>query len=244
MLARAILSAGIRENDVFVPMHWNDQFARNARVDALVNPATDPWSGQPEYKHTPCRIEPWQPCWSGFIFSRHELPLPKCDYACRIRGNTFFRYEIAGTGTLDTPTQLTALLPSCAGDDIIHYQDPARGHLRWARIEHQRLDLCVLIGPGDDASLIRNADRQWIASLFAKPVLEPLDRKALLTGKSPAGIEDCGRTVCACFGVGEKTILKTAHTLGCTSATDIGKHLKAGTNCGSCVAEINALLAR
>ncbi|MEZ5505603.1 MAG: molybdopterin-dependent oxidoreductase [Gammaproteobacteria bacterium] len=242
MLARTALSDGLRENDLFIPMHWNDQFARQARVGALVNPATDPWSGQPESKHTPCRIERWQPRWSGFIFSRHELPLPECDYACRIRGNAFFRYEIAGSGAMETLAHLATLLPSCTGDDVIQYQDPARGHLRWARIDHQQLDLCVLIGPGD-ASLIRNADRQWIATLFAKPALDPLDRKALLAGKSPAGIEDCGRTVCACFGVGEKTILKAARELGCKSATDIGRHLKAGTNCGSCVAEITALLA-
>ena len=56
-------------------------------------------------------------------------------------------------------------------------------------------------------------------------------------------MEDCGRTVCACFGVGEKTILKAIREHRLTSAADVGKHLKAGTNCGSCVAEIKTLLA-
>src|SRR5690606_21286906 len=101
MLAKAAITDSVRPGDVFVPMHWNDQFARNARVGALVNPATDPFSGQPESKHTPCTIEPWQPDWAGFAFSRLDLPLPACDYAAKIRGERFFRYEFAGTGPLN-----------------------------------------------------------------------------------------------------------------------------------------------
>jgi assimilatory nitrate reductase catalytic subunit len=31
---------------------------------------------------------------------------------------------------------------------------------------------------------------------------------------------------------------------GCATATDIGARLKAGTNCGSCVPELKALLAQ
>src|SRR3569623_2033244 len=53
MFARAVLSEGQRPGQVFVPMHWTAQYAAHGRVDALVNPATDPLSGQPELKHTP-----------------------------------------------------------------------------------------------------------------------------------------------------------------------------------------------
>ncbi len=42
---------------VFAPMHWNDQFASAARVGSLVNPMVDPVSGQPEFKHTPVRVD-------------------------------------------------------------------------------------------------------------------------------------------------------------------------------------------
>ncbi|HVK99237.1 MAG TPA: nitrate reductase, partial [Dongiaceae bacterium] len=100
MLARTAVTAAVRPGEIFIPMHWNEQFARQARVGALVNPAVDPLSGQPESKHTPCIIEPWQPDWIGFLFSRQELPLPDCDWAVKIRGDQFFRYELAGTGSL------------------------------------------------------------------------------------------------------------------------------------------------
>ncbi|MGB1059869.1 MAG: (2Fe-2S)-binding protein, partial [Ketobacter sp.] len=100
---------------------------------------------------------------------------------------------------------------------------------------------CIYIGPGN-TSTIASADRNWLASLFEKQSLNTMERKALLSGRSPAGVEDCGRTICACFGVGENTIRKAIQKYGLTDAAAVGKHLKAGTNCGSCVSEIKALL--
>ncbi len=58
MLARVQVDADQRPGSVFVPMHWSDTLARHARADALVNPALDPVSGQPEFKHTPVRVRP------------------------------------------------------------------------------------------------------------------------------------------------------------------------------------------
>jgi assimilatory nitrate reductase catalytic subunit len=246
MLAKAALSHGVRAGDIFIPMHWNDQYAHNARVGALVNPATDPYSGQPESKHTPCRIERWIPAWTGFLFSRRELPLPTCTWASKIRGERFFRYEIAGDGITAgwsaLAVQLGLALPQDDAPSLL-YEDIPTGSYRWARIENQQLDCCVFVAGGESAA-IRDADRGWIASLFAKPALEPLDRKALLSGKSPAGVEDAGRTVCACFGVGEKTIRKAIAQQQLKTVADVGKCLKAGTNCGSCVAEIKTLLGQ
>ena len=245
MQARAVVTPGVRAGDVFVPMHWNEQFARNARVGALVNPATDPHSGQPESKHTPCTIEAWQPDWIGFLFSRVDLPLPDCAWAVKVRGEQFFRYELAGNGSVGDWTTLAhrlgLALPQGETPSLL-YEDPRQGSFRWASFDGDQLQSCAFAGPAHSPAML-GADRRWLASLFAKPGLDALDRKALLSGKSPAGVEDCGRTVCACFGVGEKTILKAIREHRLTSAADVGKHLKAGTNCGSCVAEIKTLLA-
>jgi len=51
-----------------------------------------------------------------------------------------------------------------------------------------------------------------------------------------------GRKVCACFGAGEKIIIETLRTQKLATAADIGVRLKAGTNCGSCLPELKALL--
>ncbi len=51
-----MLDEGMGKNQaLFMPIHWNDQFARQARVCSVIAPLTDPVSGQPEFKFTPRR---------------------------------------------------------------------------------------------------------------------------------------------------------------------------------------------
>ena len=57
ILVRALLTPRQQVGSIFVPMHWTDQFASRARVDALVPALTDPISGQPASKNIPVRIE-------------------------------------------------------------------------------------------------------------------------------------------------------------------------------------------
>jgi assimilatory nitrate reductase catalytic subunit len=66
----------------------------------------------------------------------------------------------------------------------------------------------------------------------------------LLAARPPKGAVDQGHNVCACFGVGEKTILHAIQTKGLKSVEEVGACLKAGTGCGSCVPEIRRYLER
>ncbi|MCV4940027.1 hypothetical protein OFC17_35160, partial [Escherichia coli] len=68
MVARVRISDGIREGEAFAPMHWNAEFARQGKVNALVEGRIDPASGQPESKQTAVRIMPWQPAWQGELY--------------------------------------------------------------------------------------------------------------------------------------------------------------------------------
>jgi len=81
-----------------------------------------------------------------------------------------------------------------------------------------------------------------MTSLFVKTQLETPERMALLTGMPPLGVPDVGIIVCACFNVGEKTILTAIMEKGLKTHQEVGQWLKAGTNCGSCMLEIKALL--
>ena len=61
----------------------------------MVNPATDPISGQPELKHTPVRAEPYLPKWHVFILSRREIEAPAGGYWVRGRMERYWRMELA-----------------------------------------------------------------------------------------------------------------------------------------------------
>ena len=51
-----------------------------------------------------------------------------------------------------------------------------------------------------------------------------------------------GRTICACFGVGLSTLHGAIAQRRLTSVAEIGTVLRAGTNCGSCIPELKAIL--
>jgi assimilatory nitrate reductase catalytic subunit len=235
MLARVEISEGQRRGSVFVPMHWNDVYARSARVDALVAPISDPISGQPESKHTPVRIEAYRPAWQGFVLSRSRLALPDASYCACTEGTDYWRHEIAGEQTPGNWRAWAEENLKCKGN-WIEYLDAAMGRYRAACLADGKLEAVFFIAPDHHLP-----EREWLASLFKR--LDPIDLPGLLAARAPRG-NDAGRVVCACHNVGEKTILDAIRKEGLKSVEEVGLCLKAGTNCGSCVPEIRSLLAR
>jgi len=240
MLARVQITGSQLPGNVFVPMHWTAQYASHGRMGALVNPFVDPVSKQPESKHTPVRIKPYLPVWQGFILSRHELSAITSDYWVKIKGEQFYRYELAG----DTLPENWQEWAKQYGGDVDNsqsqwqeYQDPAKGNYRTALLVANQLQSVIFITT--DSNL---PERGWLTSLFEKTELAKTERMALLTGLPPAGVSDAGTIVCACFNVGEQTIKTAIKAQGLKTHQEVGRCLKAGTNCGSCVPEIKLLL--
>jgi len=238
MIARVQITDSQIQGSLFVPMHWTEQYASRGRMGTLVNPVFDPVSKQPELKHTPVRIKPYRPAWHGFILSRHELIITDIDYVVKIKGEQFYRYELAGE-TLPESWQDWAKnrLSSSDARQWQEYHDPCLGNYRAAQLADNRLESVIFI-----ASTIKLPERSWLSGLFAKAELGKQERMALLTGIAPLGVADVGTIVCACFNIGEKTIQATIKDKGLTTYKQVGACLKAGTNCGSCVPEIKALL--
>ncbi len=239
MLVRIQVSEDQRPGSVFVPMHWNDAFAKSARVDALVAPITDPISGQPESKHTPVRVEPYQPAWQGFVLSRTRLDFADASYCVCSRGAGFWRHELAGEiAPADWRSWVQAASDSTG--NWIEYRDAGMGRYRAACLQDGRLEAAFFMAADQ-----RLPEREWLSSLFAQSQLEATDLAGLLAARPPKGaVTDTGRNVCACFSVGEKTILNAIQTQELDSVEAVGLCLKAGTGCGSCVPEIRRLLER
>ena len=245
MLARAHFSDAQKPGNVFAPMHWSDQFAIQARADTLVNPVTDPVSGQPELKHTPLKIAPYAPAWHAFLLSRRRLALPEISYGVRVNGGHYQRYELAGEAAPEDWSKWARALLCTPVDDgrkpeWIDYLDAGGGHYRGARILGNRLESCLFVAPDTDLPA-----RDWLASLFAKDSLSDPERTHLLAGALPSQKAAAnGGVVCACFGVGKNAIIDAIRQNRLVTAEAVGEFLKAGTNCGSCIPEIKALLAQ
>ncbi len=239
VIVRARHSEQLRPGNIFIPMHWNDQFASAARVGSLVNPVVDPISGQPEFKHTPVAIEPYRPTWHGFLLTRQAIDVERAVYWSRARREGLWHYELAGEQVADNWPQVAREMLAATQEDLqwVEMLDTAGGQYRGVSIVQDRLEHCLFIGP--DHYLPK---RDWLVQLFGRDSLSRQERQRLLAGSPGAGQEDAGRTVCACFNVGENTLVKGICEQGLMTPEAIGEVLKAGTNCGSCLSEIKQLI--
>ncbi len=225
---------------VFVPIHWNAAYASDARVGALTNPVVDAVSGEPELKHTPVAIEPFVADWYGVIYTRAALPPPQVAWWTRVQGEEFTRYELVGRGFTNWSRDARRLCGASASADVdwIEYYDPAYRLYRAAWIENDQLQACIYI---DGRPAL--PDRAWLAGLFGRRKLDDGTRISLLAGRATQGA-DQGAVVCSCFGVGRNHIAACARELGAAATpAAIGQRLKCGTNCGSCIPEIQRLIA-
>jgi assimilatory nitrate reductase catalytic subunit len=241
LLARVEWSDEIRSGELFVPMHWTSQMGSAGRVGPLIASAVDPVSGQPELKATPVRVEPVQFDWYGFLLSRRRLGLDPSLYVVCSRGQGYWRYELAGADAPDRPDQpdwpewARGLLG--AGGDWVEFSDPKAGGYRGAQLVAGRLSACLFIAPKT-----RLPDRAWLGGLFANDRLSDRERLSLLAGRPDDGMAT-GPVICACHGVGRDALIRAITSQGVATVKEIGSLLKAGTNCGSCIPELNGLLA-
>ncbi|WP_349432158.1 molybdopterin-dependent oxidoreductase [Methylomarinum sp. Ch1-1] len=241
MLGRVHVTSKQKMGCLFAPMHWTEQLSRCGRVGATVNPVVDPYSGQPESKHTPVRVSPYIVRHYLFVISRQALTLPRFDYCVKVRGERYWLYHLATkTAHDDIAAWARTLLPAnTPGRDPewIEYRDTSAGVYRAAQLGDEQLQSCVFV-----SSHWQLPDSGWLQSLFSQGRLSQAERLSLLSAKPPKGQADVGRTVCACFNIGEQTLIDTIEKKKLTDVDAIGRCLGAGTGCGSCLPELKALL--
>ncbi|MFC7395626.1 molybdopterin-dependent oxidoreductase [Chelatococcus sp. GCM10030263] len=234
VLLRALLSDRQARGAIFVPMHWTDQFAAQARVDRLVPGITDPVSGQPALKHVPVRIERFAAVLYGFAVLRERSAVIDADYWALARCNGGWRFEFA---LADKDRDGAALAAELFGHppDVLAYHDARVGQQRFAAFEGGRLRGALFLAAEPVA-----VSRAWAVDQLVGDFADQRARLSVVAGRPGRGL-DRGATVCACFGIGANQIA-AAVAAGCTTVAAIGEALQAGTNCGSCRSEIRGII--
>lgn len=234
LLLRAQLDDGQRPGELFVPMHWNGQFSGAARMGSLIAPVTDPNSGQPELKHASVALRRYPSRWQAWLICRDAQAWAEDLYWARIPQTHSIRYHLAGDQPVDDWHQWCR---QRLGEPVLWLDDPAAGRFRAAGLKDGRLQWLLLVLP-----YRQFPDPGWLDQRFAEPRLEPAARRQLLSA-SAADKPDCGAIVCSCFQVGERQIAD-AMAAGIDSVEALGSRLKCGSNCGSCIPELKALLRK
>jgi assimilatory nitrate reductase catalytic subunit len=236
---RALITDRQRRGSVFVPMHWNDQFASSARVDSLMLPNVDALSGQPELKFTPVSMRRYEAAWHGFAVTAERPARMPAQYWAMAPCTGGWRIELADrTAPTDWEEFARRLFVADSSEvDFLGFHDAHSGRYRFAAFQGQRLLAALFMSPEPVA-----VSRAWAAAQLSEDFSASPARVRLLAGRPGGALVEPGATVCSCFGVGLNQILGAVRQ-GCRTAEDIGGSLKAGTNCGSCVSEIRGILA-
>jgi assimilatory nitrate reductase catalytic subunit len=244
LVLRSLVSPRQRKGSVFVPMHWTDQFASAARVDTLVPGITDPISGQPASKNAGVRAERFGVKLYGFAICVEKPILDKkTDYWAIARSRAGWRVEFAhGTEIEDIAgwaARIAGLDDSGDEDNAqrLAYHDARYGQHRIAWFDGARLLAAVFVSHGPVA-----VSRSWAAEQLASEHADAQARFRVVAGRPANDRPDPGAIVCSCFSVGVNDIADAVVRQGCTSVDAIGKRLKAGSNCGSCRAEIRGII--
>ncbi|MDZ5698299.1 molybdopterin-dependent oxidoreductase [Chelativorans sp. M5D2P16] len=237
IIVRALISERQRRGSVFVPMHWTDQFSAKGRVDTLVAQVTDPVSGQPASKNVAVRLRPFAARFYGFAVSVARPVTGGLDYWAVARCMGGWRAEIAhGALPEGAEAVLRRLLALPQSAQVIAYHDERRSDHRMAAFDGERLLGALYLSPEPVA-----VSRGFAVEQLGIDHPDPRGRFRVVAGRAGADRPDIGAIVCSCFGVGANQIA-TAARQGCTSVEAIGRTLYAGTNCGSCRAEIRGIV--
>ncbi|TKV69734.1 nitrate reductase [Marinobacter panjinensis] len=233
-VGRVRQSDGQRPGEVFIPIHWNRQFASSGVATVLTESVTDPVSGQPEAKHGRAAIKPFRASWHGRLLVRRERPRRwASDYWCHVPLNHCDSWWVAGRQPI---TWLDAMNDWLGGTAHVVMSDPAQGCFRAARIVNGQLEAVFMV----DKDPARIPDAGWLDDCFSEPTLSESSRRALLAARD-VDVEDPGAIICSCFQVGEHQI-GAAIAGGVGSVAALGEQLRCGTNCGSCIPELRHLI--
>ncbi|WP_425090411.1 molybdopterin-dependent oxidoreductase [Tropicimonas sp. S265A] len=228
---RVMITDRAQKGVVFAPMHWTDIVSSKGRVNTLVAARVDPVSGQPALKGAHVRVERFDAGWYGFAASTAQM-VPTRPYAAIARAKTGWRAEIAGVKRpRDWEAEARTVLNLTTGTASV-FEDPARGIARVAIVEGTRIVGLFFAAPEPVA-----LSRSHAVALLGTECAALL----ALAGVPGEDRPDAGATVCACFDVGVND-LRRAIEAGHTTVAALGSCLNAGTNCGSCKPELQALI--
>jgi assimilatory nitrate reductase catalytic subunit len=238
IMALVRVEDAVPQGQVFCPIHWSDQHSGNACVNGLIPSVTDPVSGQPQLKYARVALSPVAVAGWGLLLTRSLTELPELAYWSRVpvSGGYLTFFAVADSAEVSGVQQelLQQLLPRATRNS--RYQDSGLGDFRDVGTVADRLEYALY----SNTDRQRLPGREWLSAQLAASPLR--DSVPLLAGIDP-DTPSSGRLICTCWEVGERDI-EQAVVAGAQSVECLGKQLRCGTQCGSCIPELKRMLLR
>ena len=254
----------VQPAQTFIAMHWGSQFMNGLGANALMPPAFDKTSKQPELKHTAVKIEklelPWRmtilrTCQDLTLLEKIRALMPQFTHAsCGLFGREndankagllILRasHETAPDQTLIE--QIDVILGMTEESPCLNYNDAKRGIskriLVQKNVTNGKLEVAGVRLMGETLAT------EWLKEVMSKGQFnddaqyKEFSRWALAPlSAPPTGQVGRGKIICNCLDVSQNEIIENIE-MGADLIT-LQNKLKCGTECGSCVPELKRLV--
>ncbi len=261
-------SEAVAPAQAFIAMHWGPEYLAGLGVNALTSPALCPQSKQPELKHAAVRLEradlPWQVVAATWLPQAEalaareqlrslfvDLPYASCvpfgrEEAGQTEGRVGVLFRAAAAAPQPTLLAQIERILQLGSGPVLRYADTRTGQHRAMRLhadgqESGSLQTCLLAG--------QVTAQAWVLALLQQQLPAAAFGRALLAASAapPQPMEATSRQVCACHDVSEDRINTTLAELQGgpeQRLPPLQARLKCGTECGSCLHEVKALVRR
>ncbi|MGL4489142.1 MAG: molybdopterin-dependent oxidoreductase [Rhizobiaceae bacterium] len=238
VILRALITPRQQQGSVFAPMHWSHEYASAGRIGILVPPVVDPVSGQPASKNGAVSVRPFLTVQFGFAVLSKRPSNISAPYWALAKTIVGWRVELGFESVVeDMDSFAKELFQTNETAQTISYRDAASGQGRVAIFDGTKLCGALFLAP-EPVAVSRTLLTGELSAVFDNPSA----RFRVIAGKPGATQIDKGAIVCSCFSVGANEINAVIRSGRCSTVASIGKVLNAGTNCGSCRAEIAGLI--
>ncbi|MGI3096000.1 nitrate reductase [Vibrio diabolicus] len=224
--AKVAIDEGLGFQELFMSMHWAGRYGGESSVNAIINSAKDPISGQPAFKSSYVEVQDAAVKTYGMFIgtqfdsgkllysafqAESNLGIWRFAHDKRPKKQSFCRTEKSRRITIDIAQGWLAVDYDLVGD--------------------VRIIRSVLV--------VSSEPIQTDYTNFTGLIGKPMELSQLLTITQS---QSSAKLVCSCFRVTDKQIHDAMEKQDCTSLTQLQNKLKCGTNCGSCVSQIKQMV--
>ncbi|MCJ2377217.1 molybdopterin-dependent oxidoreductase [Vibrio sp. ZSDZ34] len=234
IVVRIKADEGLGMHSVYLSMHWAGEFGAGSGVNQVTESVVDPISGQPAFKSTLVSVRP---------FKIGSYMVAMGEGSDKLRDRTeFASMQVTNTGGFEGRLWRYASqspLNKQAWNKAIGVE--LKGKLLVLDTEHGWVTLSCADGAELTVkSVIQvenktfDADVEQLSQLIGQPFSLSKTLKAIQTGVT-------SKLVCSCYRVTENQIIDAIQTQSYTCIAQLQSELKCGSNCGSCLPEVEKI---
>ena len=253
-----LMSDEVKPAQTFIAMHWGSQFMHGLGVNALMPPAFDKTSKQPELKHTAVKVEKLELPWCMTVMRT----IQSLDTLQKIR-SLMVNFEFASCGMFGRENEqhvgmlilraahngapdpslidrIDSILSMTERMPLLQYKDAKRGISKRILVESNTISGKAEV---TGVRLIgETLATDWLKEVMTSGQFsDELRRWALAPISTPPfGQRGRGKIVCNCLDISQNEIIDNIE-LGADLLT-LQSKLKCGTECGSCLPELKKLV--